>query len=144
MRRWNWLPLAGFLVSVAAFLSYFFFFARFPLTRDFPWLNLLFFVVGFALLALGLRRAFGQPERYRGRISGPIFAVLSVLILGLFVAYNFYFARQLPVAAAAPHVGAPAPDFTLPDQNGKPVQLAALLQSAGTRGALLVFYRGYW
>lgn len=37
-------------------------------------------------------------------------------------------------------IGAQAPDFTLPDQNKKPVTLSA------TRGhkAVVVFYRGYW
>ena len=38
-------------------------------------------------------------------------------------------------------VGAPAPDFTLPDAAGKPVSLAALR----TRGpVVLSFYRGRW
>ena len=143
-RRWNWLPLVGFLVSVGAFLSYFFYFAYFPATRDFPWLNLLFFALGLVLLGAGLRRAFGQPERYRGRISGPVFSALSVLLLGLFVFYIFSFSRQLPAAAAAPRLGAPAPDFTLPDKDGQEVKLSALLQGQGTRWVLLVFYRGYW
>ena len=42
--------------------------------------------------------------------------------------------------AAALAVGRPAPDFTLPDQNGKAVNLSA------ERGhkVVLVFYRGYW
>lgn len=143
-RRWNWLPLVGFIVTVAAFLSYFFYFAYFPATRDFPWVNLLLFAAGLALLGAGLRRAFAQAERYRGRISGPIFVVLSVLILTLFVLYNFSFSRQLPAAAAAPRLGAPAPDFTLPDKEGKQVKLSELLEAEGTRWVLLVFYRGYW
>jgi peroxiredoxin Q/BCP len=37
-------------------------------------------------------------------------------------------------------VGQSAPDFTLPDQNGKAVSLAA----AQGHKAVLVFYRGYW
>ena len=37
--------------------------------------------------------------------------------------------------------GDPAPDFTLPDQDGRPVSLTALLES---RGAVLVFFRGWW
>jgi peroxiredoxin len=42
--------------------------------------------------------------------------------------------------AAAPKVGQQAPDFTLVDQNRKPVSLAA----ARAHKAVLVFYRGYW
>jgi peroxiredoxin len=45
-------------------------------------------------------------------------------------------------------VGEKAPDFTLPDQDGKPVKLSAVLsESEGPKNApalLLIFYRGYW
>jgi len=41
---------------------------------------------------------------------------------------------------APPAVGQQAPDFTLVDQNQKPVSLAA----ARGQKAVLVFYRGYW
>lgn len=36
--------------------------------------------------------------------------------------------------------GKPAPDFTLPDQDGKPFQLSSL---RGQR-VLLIFYRAHW
>ncbi len=147
-RRWNLLPLAGFLVTLAAFLSYFMFFARFPVTRDFPWVNLLLFVAGFVLLGLGLKRAFGQAEVYRGKVSGVLLTVLSALVLGLFVSYTFFFSRLLPASQGAPRLGQKAPEFTLPDSHGRPVSLAGLLAPA-TPGApgrwvLMVFYRGYW
>lgn len=148
-RKWNLLPLGGFLLSVVAFLSYFLYFALFPATRDFPWLNLLLFAAGLLLLGAGLRRAFGQPQRYRGRIGGPIFAVLSVAILGLFLFYNFSFSRQLPASQQAPRVGQKTPDFTLPDKNGNAVTASKLWSGDPEAGmpaqwVLLVFYRGYW
>ncbi len=37
--------------------------------------------------------------------------------------------------------GVPAPDFTLEDQDGKPV---ALSDYRGKKAVVLVFYRGYW
>jgi peroxiredoxin len=47
----------------------------------------------------------------------------------------------LALAAAistGPEVGQAAPDFSLPDQNGRPQTLHSIL---GPKGALLVFYR---
>jgi hypothetical protein len=148
-RRWNKWLWAGFGLVLLGLLTYIPIFARFPLTRDFPWLNLLMCAVGLALLAMGMGRAFRQPERYRGKVFGSVFALLSLLGVGFFCWGILYEARKLPASGAAPHVGQKAPDFTLPDQDGKPVALAELLASASTSsakpgGLLLIFYRGYW
>jgi hypothetical protein len=148
-RYWNWPLGAGFLVVVAALFSYSFF-VRFPVTRDFPWVNLLLFAIGGVLLAVGLSRAFRHPEAFRGRIYGSILAALGLLGFGLFAYGVFYEARQLPASAGAPRVGQRAPDFTLPDQDKRPVRLLDLLsEDTGTPAAkpkavLLIFYRGYW
>ena len=151
-KRRNFLVWAGFLVAVGAFLSYYLFFLRFPVTRDFPWANLLLFALAGYLLGKGLRRAFGQPEAYGGKVSGSILLALSVIIFGVFGLFNFYLSKQLPPSLAAPRVGQKAPDFSLPDQNNHLVSLADLLSSpasgeaggTGANGVLLVFYRGYW
>lgn len=147
-RRRNFLPLAGFLICGIAFMSYPTFFARFPATRDVPWASWLLFVLGFALLGMGLARAFRQREIYRGRVLGPIFGVLSLTFLGLFLFMTLVMARQLPASTGAPQIGEKAPDFTLPDTQNRPVQLANLLapQAGGSPGSwvLLIFYRGYW
>src|SRR5258708_4895539 len=126
-RAWNWLLWAGFVFSVIAFLSYFSFFVEFSWTRNFPWANLLLFAIGAGFLAVGIRRAFRLPELYRGKIFGPILAGLSALIFGLFVFSVFVAGRQMPASAAAPRVGAKAPEFTLTDSDDKPVSLAGLL-----------------
>ena len=124
---WNWLLWAGFVLSVTAFISYFVFFVEFPSTRNFPWANLLLFAIAAGLLAAGIRRAFRRPQSYRGKILGPILAGLSTLILGFFVFAIFVAARHMPASAAAPRVGARAPDFTLTDSDNRPVSLANLL-----------------
>jgi hypothetical protein len=148
-RRWNWPLWVGFLLSLAGFASYLVL-ARFPVTRDFPWVNLLLFAAGLFLLFVGLRRAFRSPEQFRGRIFGAVLAVLSLLVVSFFCFVVFYYTRQLPASAAAPRVGQKAPEFELLDTNNNPVSLSSLLatplsnSSAPPRGVLLIFYRGYW
>lgn len=146
-RRRNFLPLAGFLVCLVAFLSYFLFFYQFPATRDVPWANWLLFALGLGLLGMGISRAFRSREIYRGRILGPVLGVLSVAILGLFLFATTAGSRDLPEAAGAPKVGEKVPDFTLQDAQGRSVRLYDLLgQKAGAPGSwvVLIFYRGYW
>jgi hypothetical protein len=141
-RRWNLLVWIGFVVVLLGVFSYLFVFIRFPVTRDFPWASLLLFVAGGWLLATGLRRAFGQPERYGGKVSGVVLTALSLVIIGLFCYGIFGLTKGLPSTANAPHDGTRAPDFTLSDVNGKSVTLSGLLKS--NRAVLLIFYRGYW
>lgn len=148
-RRRNFLPLAGFLVCLAAFLSYFLFFYQFPVTRDLPWTSWLLFALGLGLLGAGLARTFRRPERYRGRVMGPILAVLSLAVVGVFVFATLVGSRQMPAAAGAPKVGDKAPDFVLLDTEGRSVRLYDLLgPAAGGSGpsswVVLVFYRGFW
>ena len=58
MKRLNWPLWVGFLLTLAAFLTYFFVFIWFPSTRDFPWANLLLFLIAGVLLFMGVRRGF--------------------------------------------------------------------------------------
>ena len=139
-RSWNWSLWIGFAFVLAGFFTYEFF-AQFPVTRDFPWANLLFFAIGGILLVIGLMRAFGKPKLYRGKVFGSVMAGLSVLCFGFFAFIFFYIVKQLPASTGAPRIGQKAPEFTLPDQNGKAVALADLISK---RGAVLIFYRGFW
>ena len=143
-RSWN-LPIwGGFVVVVAGLFSYEFF-ARFPITRDFPWANFLLFGIGIALLIVGLFRAFGRPQIYRGKIFGSIFAVIAVLVVAFFSYVIFYVLHQVPASAGAPRVGQRVPDFILLDQNGNPVGLGDLLRGpSGPKPVALIFYRGFW
>jgi hypothetical protein len=166
IRKLNWPLWTGFLLSVIAIISYPTVFVWFPVTRDFPWANLLLFAAAAALLLVGVRRAFapGRSHPKRSKIAGAILATLSVAIFGLFILSAFVIARWLPASHGAPQVGQKAPDFSLSDTTGRPVSLSDLLAApikggtgnAGalahneqevrpaTKGVLLVFYRGYW
>ena len=141
-RRFNLLIWAGFLIVVASAISYIPVFAVFAGTRDVPWVNYILFLVGGALLAVGIVKAFRAPERFRGKVSGPIVGALSVLIAGFFVFAILYAGKQIPASERALRTGQPAPRFTLLDTTGKPVSSADLL--ASHRALLLIFYRGYW
>ena len=145
-RSLNWSLWSGFLLSILAFLSYPFVFERWPITRDFPWVNLLLFGLAAVLLASGLRRAFSAGRLRWLRITSALIATtLSTLIFANFIMSVFVQARHLPASTRAPHVGEHAPDFTLPDERGAPISLATLLtptsaSGAGpSKGVLLVF-----
>jgi hypothetical protein len=140
-RRWNWPIWVGFAVALGGLFSYGFF-VRYPITRDFPWANLSLFGIGIALLLLGLFRAFGRPQVYRGKIFGSILTAIALFLFSFFSYEIFYVVRQVPVSAQAPHVGQKVPDFILLDQNEKPVGLGDLL--SGPRAVALIFYRGFW
>lgn len=146
--RFNWAIVSGFLVTLFAFVSYPFIFVRYPITRDFPWANLLLFAVGLVLVFAGIRRAFEPDRRLWTKILSMFAATLSVVILAFFLFLTFSMTEHLPKSQGAPRVGQKAPEFTLPNQVGKPVSLAELLSSpvnrAAPKGVVLVFYRGYW
>jgi hypothetical protein len=148
MKNLNWQIWAGFLLSIVAGLSYSLVFMRWPITRDFPWVNLILFAVAMVLLFLGLRRAFKPDKRIVSKIFSSLAAALGVLMLALLLFSVFVYGRWLPASAAAPQVGQKAPDFTLTDANNKPVALAQLLtepvNNRPPKGVLLIFYRGYW
>lgn len=150
--RFNWQIWAGFLLSFAASLSYPLIFVNWPVTRDFPWVTLILYVIAAVLLLVGVRRAFAPGRSRKAKIAASILATLSVVIIGLFLFSILIMARWLPASHGAPQVGQKAPDFSLADTNGQSVSLSQLLsspingpqKSSTPKGVLLVFYRGYW
>jgi len=133
----NWPLWTGLALSVIAVVSYAVFFYRFPITRDVPWVSYVLFAIAIVLLIAGVRRAAGR------KIVAIIVAIVGVGLAALFV-FSVTIGSRVPTGANIPAVGAKAPGFTLPDANGKPVALAQLLAAPGSKGVLLVFYRGYW
>lgn len=150
MRRFNWPLWAGFLLTLIATFTFFAVFVYFPLTRDFPWANLLLFLVAAVFLGAGIRRGFARerPHPTRSKIITSIVGALSVAIFAFFIFAVFIAARWLPPSTGAPQVGQKVPEFTLPDSTGKQVSLNELLTTPidgkAPKGVLLIFYRGYW
>jgi len=150
MRRFNWPLWAGFLLTLFAAFSYFAFFVWFPVTRDFPWANLLLFLLAAVLLVVGVRRGFAR-DRVRPKLSKAVTSIvttLSAVIFAFFIFAVFIAARWLPASTGAPHVGQKVPEFTLSDSNGRQASLNQLLSEPldgkTPKGVLLVFYRGWW
>ena len=127
------------LVFVAA-VSYFLVFARFPVLRDFPWLNLPLVLAGMGLSAFGLWRAFAKPDVYRGKILGSMGLIVSLFLGGLFCSYIFYISSTLPEPTTVSMTLDELPALTLRDQDGNAVDLA----DYRGRKLLVVFYRGFW
>ena len=150
MRRFNWPLWAGFVLALLASFSYFAFFVQFPVTRDFPWVNLLLFVLAAILLFMGVRRGFARDRAHptRSKIVTSIVTTLGVLVIALFLFGIFIAGRWLPASTNAPHVGQKVPEFTLSDSNNRQVSLNQLMtepiEGKAPKGVLLVFYRGWW
>jgi predicted PurR-regulated permease PerM len=148
VKRLNWQIWTGFVLSLVAAFSYAFVFVRWPITREFPWANLIIFAIAFVLLFLGLRRAFRPDKRIVSRIFSVLAAAFGVFMLAALLFLIYVMGSWLPASTGAPQVGYKAPDFTLTDSNNKAVTLAQLLtepiNNQPPKGVLLIFYRGYW
>jgi hypothetical protein len=115
-----------------------------------PWLSLLLPILGLVFCVVGLKRAFAEPQIFRGKIGGSILTVISVLFVALSV-WGFLHARAVPGSSRAPQVGQKIQEFTLTDTSGQSVSLSHLLSTPidstsgkAPKAVLLVFYRGYW
>src|SRR2546425_2950728 len=104
-RCWNLSLWAGFLLVVAGVLSYIPIFALFPITRDFPWANLLLFLAGGDLLGRGPLPALRPPALYPRQILRPPPTALHAGGGGFFVFGGFFEVWPRPESGAAPPVG---------------------------------------
>jgi hypothetical protein len=122
----------GPLVAILGLVGYFNVFARFPVTRDVPWVNLSLVLLGLGLSAwaVGCRRSLGS-------IAG---LTLSLACTGLLAGYVFVLSNQLPGTSSVVAVHEPAPGFALTNQDGQTVRLTDFEGS----NLVLVFYRGFW
>lgn len=128
-RRSAW-PLFGLtLLSLGSFFAYPKMLVV-PSIRSTAWP--VFAVMGaVAILSIWMVR---QRPRWSARILAGVNVALPLLFAGAFFGL-------LALPRVASKVGAQAPEFTLQDQEQRPVGLAATLAQGPV---LLVFYRGHW
>lgn len=138
--RW-WAPVSSLVVALAfGFIPY----AALtysgkipPGLRDNPWpMEVIATLATVATLYLAAQ-AYRQK---RLRIVATISAVVALLGLALFFQVVHVVSYQLPGAPKEIAVGVNAPDFELPDSQGKSFSLA----SKRGQPVLLVFHRGVW
>jgi hypothetical protein len=134
-----WLGLGLGVLAVGSFFVSIIFRLGPPALRDTAIVQLVVIGLGLGVSVVGVRRAFGRAAIRRGRVVAPTLGALNLGLAVFFVLLLFPFST-LPATPDAPPVGRAAPDFTLADQTGTAVQLAAL----HGKNVLLVFYRGHW
>ncbi|MCC7292435.1 MAG: hypothetical protein IT449_10290 [Phycisphaerales bacterium] len=124
------LYILGLLLTLAAVPAYLLL-INVPILRSTGLVAFILMGGGLLVGAAGAKR----DARLRTRIVGGINALL--VATGV---YMFIWGAMLPASETAADMDR-LTDFTLPDQNEKPVQLASLYAKGPT---LLVFYRGHW
>ena len=146
-RRTNVAPWWGLLFALGALGCNVALFVGSSAQGALPLLSLFLALIAIIFLAIGLRRAFGQSQVYRGKSLSVVLTVTALLPVAL-TAFAYVTARKLPDTTAAPQIGQKVPDFTLADTSGKLVSLDQLLSptsgSPAPKAVLLIFYRGYW
>lgn len=128
-------PLLGFV----GFVSYFLVFAKWPATRDFPWVNLPVVLAAVALGFAGLGNAW-KTGRWRTKLLHFGGSCAALALAGLLCFYVFSFSATMPEATEEAVAMDMAPNLSLPDARGETVTLESF------RGGpvLLLFYRGFW
>jgi len=137
-KRSGWALWAGPLLALLGVWSYFAIFAFWPVTRDFPWVNLLILALALGLSILGARR--GWSHTLARRILGLVSVGVSGLLAAFLVLYCFKLSYELPTEDPALAIGQPIPTLTLLDQRGDAFELAP----AAAERLVLVFLRGHW
>jgi hypothetical protein len=130
----------GPALTFAGVVTYFMWFARYPLLRDFPWLNLPLVVLGVVLSFLGVKAVFAAKRPLSRKLGAGAGLVLSAALATLFIGYVFVLSSMIPEARQETMAMAAAPSASLTDAGGAVVDLS----DYRGRKAVLVFYRGYW
>jgi hypothetical protein len=130
-RRHALFAMLGLLLILAGPFVYYFFFLEYPFLRSTGLPALVMAIGGLALTIW----AFCRDRRRRIRLFGFINGALFVFVL-----LGFFVLTGLP-PATAPALAQQAPDFAIPDHEGREFSLTQALDAGPV---LLIFYRGDW
>lgn len=128
----------GPLVAVAGLVSYYALFARWPVTRDVPWVNLPLVWGGALFALLGAARALKRGGWRLG--VGALGALLALGCAALLTFYCFVLSYQMPAPGEGSVEGAQFPTLVLPAHDGTEVDLG---EASGGK-LILVVFRGTW
>ena len=138
--RW-WMPVVAAVLALATGMIPYIVLtatAKIPASlRDNPWPMQAVAAIATAAAVLLAVRAYREK---RARIVATVSAALATLGTVGFFLFVHVATYALPPPPKELAVGTTAPDFTLPDEAGRPFALASLRGSP----AVLVFYRGSW
>ena len=137
MRRNHALWLTPIL-AIGGFLSYYTFFARYPIFRDTAWLNLSILGVAVGLGVVALRQAWPRGGWRRVAALSGLFVASG--LTGLLLYYSYSLSYGLPDAELSAKQGERLPEISLASTSGGTLDLAR----GGDERMLLVFYRGFW
>ena len=136
-----WMPIAGVVIALAVgMIPYVALTVAAAIPhglRDNPWPMELAAILATAGAIYIAVRAYREK---RLRAVATVCAALATLGTVGFLLFVHVATSALPPAPKELAVGTTAPDFTLPDEEGRPVALA----SSRGNATLLVFYRGSW
>ncbi|MBK8500354.1 MAG: redoxin domain-containing protein [Flavobacteriales bacterium] len=133
--RWPWLTLAMFCASTATV-------ARQAFMQRFTYMNLLWADTGLAVVALGCYLTAIRDHAFAWDLwLAPVLPIASALMLTFGYVQDARHIRHRSRNGYRVRVDSPAPDFELPDQDGRPVRLS---DYRGKHPVLLIFVRGDW
>ena len=120
--------LIGLALSLGGPLSYFLLLNHRPIGA----LHLFITILGMAMCVWGITK---------GRNWITISSLCLGLLVGLFYTVSLTVLMRLPPTPEVAHKMDTVPDFTLTNQEGRPIRPSAY---KGKGPVLLVFYRGHW
>lgn len=135
---WNHALWLGPVLAVTGYLSYYMFFAKWPIFRDTAWLNLLILGIAVFISIHGMRR--GWRQGLWRKIAGVAGTTFSVFLIGVLAYYCFVLSYQLPSTDVVITEGKTLPAMRLEANDGRLVDIGEV----GRDPLILVFYRGYW